>query len=98
MVPLLPTCPTQTKVDSLEKKLRKQKSSSDKAVAEQIAVAEQEVEERWKGKAKRMVSRAEAVLQRKVEEALEEAQELKGRNTELLEKVSLWAPHVRWVG
>lgn len=86
--PVLPTCSFQTKVDTLEKKLRKQKSSSDKAVAEQIALAEQEMEERWKSKSERMVSRAEVVLQSKLEEALEEAQELKGRNAELLEKVS----------
>lgn len=77
---------------TLEKKLRKQKSSSDKAVAEQIAQVEQEVEERWKSKAERMVSRAEAVLQRKVEKALEEAQELKGKNAALLEKVSCGLP------
>ena len=61
-------------------------------MAEQIAQAEQEMEEQWKSKAERMVSRAEAVLQRKVDEALEEAQELTGKNAELLKKVSCGPP------
>ena len=53
------------------------------------------MEEQWKSKAERMVSRAEAVLQRKVDEALEEAQELKGKNAELLKKVSCGPPSGR---
>ena len=77
----------QSKLESLQKKLRQQKSSSDKVVSEQIAQVEQEVEERWKSKSERMVSRAEAVLQRKVDEALEENLELKGKNAELHAKV-----------
>ena len=71
----------------MKDRLRKEKSSSETHIAEQVAQAERDVEDRWKSKADRMVAQNDAKWRERLDDVQSELNGLKIKNSELQVKV-----------
>lgn len=55
----------ETEIQSLKERYRKEKTSSNAALSDQLSQLEQELQEQWKVKSERMVQQTEERWQRK---------------------------------